>query len=88
MEHGLEQGNPVEFCEQYISENKAKICENSSIEEIMKSGYAQCIKELTEWHFLAPSSRRNTFVIQGKTATGKTRLRDLWESIFPCHQYI
>ena len=47
MEHGLEQGNPVEFREQYISENKAKISEDKSIDEIMKSGYAQVIKELT-----------------------------------------
>ena len=54
----------------------------------MESGYAQLIKELATWHFLAPPSRRNTFVIQGETATGKTAIRDLWESIFPCHQYI
>lgn len=45
----------------------------------MKSGYAKVLKELTHWHFIAPASRRNTFVIKGDTATGKTKLRDLWE---------
>ena len=51
----------------------------------MKSGYAQVIIELATWHFITPPSRRNTFVIHGKTATGKTKLRDLWEQIFPSH---
>ena len=85
IEQGLQQGVPQKFCEQYISEHVAKISEDKSIEVIVESGYGQVIKELAEWHFLASPSRRNTFVIQGKTATGKTMLKKLWEEIFPCH---
>ena len=35
MEEGLEQGNPEELCRQYITENVAKLSEDTSIEVIM-----------------------------------------------------
>ena len=88
MESTLTVADPMKLCEDYIAQNPNSICEKGSIEAIIASGYGPCLKDFFEWFINPNKGRINTYVFQGKTATGKTQLKERIEQIFPCQEYL